>query len=55
MAGAAIKVEFLQYLSHSYWNSGFMPYAALRQCPTREEQLTMANGYDTHASVAFAG
>ena len=55
MAGACLKVEFLQYpftLAIGFLDSCRM----LRTDSTRprEEQLTMANPDSTHASGAFA-
>jgi hypothetical protein len=55
MAGASLKVEFLQYpftLAIGFLDS----YRMLRsdKAQPREEQLTMANADSTHASGAFA-
>jgi hypothetical protein len=55
MAGASLKVEFLQYpftLAIGFLDS----YRMLRSDSTRprEEQLTMANGDNTNASGTFA-
>src|SRR5919112_3356201 len=51
MARDSLKVVFPTLPFHAHcWISGFVPYAALRQCQPRKEQLTMANGDSTPAS-----
>jgi hypothetical protein len=55
MAGACLKVEFLQYpftLAIGFLDSCRMLRSNNAQPP--EEQSTMANGDSTHASGAFA-